>query len=213
MSVRPGVKRASELESSSRLVRLCVRSSHSRHCRSFHLSGWHCRWLFTSRRSCSDLGCFRHPWDREPCGCIATARLSLSSPVRLALSGTRDCCCGSCVRAAFTGRLCEFPGTVLRIRDAELHQQALQLILRLCWSSRLLCFESLRLRLKTLRVRVLLSRIHRPRPHLGRSSAISLNTSFRMSGGPFCTCASKLHARDFVSNASAVSPQPRLPLD
>ena len=29
----------------------------------------------------------------------------------------------------------------------------------------------------------------------GRSSTISLNTSFRMSGGPFCTCASKLHAR------------------
>ena len=29
----------------------------------------------------------------------------------------------------------------------------------------------------------------------GRSSAVSVTTSFRMSGEPFCTCASKLHAR------------------
>ena len=47
----------------------------------------------------------------------------------------------------------------------------------------------------------------------GRSSAVSLNTSFRISGEPLCTCASEASRSDFVSNAWAVSPQPRLPLD
>ena len=54
---------------------------------------------------CERFGCHRHLCDREPCGWIATAHLSLGSLVVQALPWTRDCCCGGGVRAAFTCRL------------------------------------------------------------------------------------------------------------
>ena len=113
----------------------------------------------------------------------------------------------------FTGRLREFPGTVLRIRDAELHQQALQTDLETVLVEPLALLRDAASPEDIASSGSLVTNTSSASAP-GRSSVISLNTSFRMSGRPFCTCAPpKLHRSDFVSNASVVSPQPRLPLD
>ena len=114
--------------------------------------------LALSLTGCERFDCHRHFCDGEPCGFIATALLSLGSLVHLALSRTRDCCCGNGVRAAFTCRLREFgfcPGTVLR--DPVLP----------CNCPWTVLMEPLALSLlNTLRARILSLRIRHPRPHL-----------------------------------------------
>ena len=141
----------------------------------------------------NDLGCFRHPWDREPCGCIATARPShlcvLHCPEHATVVAAvvfEPLSLGTSVSSATV-----LPGTVPR-------DPVILSFTSLCLSSPLLCFESLRLRLKTLRVRI----VSRLRGH-----------ELQDLGEPFCTCASEGSRSNFVSNTLAVSPQPRLPLD
>ena len=114
----------------------------------------------------------------------------------------------------FTWRLREFgycPSwhCTMRSRNTELHQYAVQLILRLCWSSRLHSASSTEDIASSDSVVANPSSASQP----GRLSAVSVGTSFRMSGKPLCTCASEASRSDFVSNALAVSPQPRPPLD
>ena len=117
------------------------------------------------------FGCHRHLCDLEPCGCIATAHLSLGSLVHPAVLNTRLLLRRlDPIMMSFSNRLCNCP--------------CAGLIKPLALSAASPAFTANPD-----------SVVANPSSAPGRSSVVSVIMSFMMSGEPSCTCTSKLHAR------------------